>query len=131
MDKFARLVEDLEGQEGLSSELEAYRSDLVWMRDAEVGFEERVSGKGDKTVRWFVEAAEDEMERNAEEVDGRAGAASGAGGARGRPEGASKEVVIKLGRTHGEMIRFRGKDDEAYRKVMDCLFILMAEIEER
>ncbi|EPE31039.1 hypothetical protein GLAREA_04006 [Glarea lozoyensis ATCC 20868] len=80
---------------GMSAEMRKLRAEVVWLGSSEVRYRELFRERG-WFVRFFLEGGEGEGEL-------------------------TQENVVRLGKRHGEMVRFAGEEDEDWMRVRDVL----------
>jgi hypothetical protein len=103
----------------LNVEMRKMRKEGMWLRNGEEEFEKLEKRKAWRVI-WFREIAEGggKIPAGTEDED------RTEDGTRNelRKEDEERESrVIRLGKTHGAMVRFATRDDEDFRKVVRCL----------
>ncbi|KAM3072672.1 hypothetical protein ACMFMF_007007 [Clarireedia jacksonii] len=107
----------------LSEEMRELRREGLWLRKGAEEFEKLEKGKNWGVI-WFREIGEGGGKVQAG-MEGKGKIESGVEYGKvkevGKEEEERKDVVIRLNKTHGAMVRFASRQDEDFRKVVKCL----------
>jgi hypothetical protein len=97
----------------LSAEMRSMRKEGMWLREGEEEFE-RLEKRKLWTVIWFREIADGGGKVQDRMEDGTRDEIR-------KEEEERESLVIRLGKTHGAMVRFANREDQDFLKVVECL----------
>ncbi|PQE09591.1 and NB-ARC domain-containing protein [Rutstroemia sp. NJR-2017a WRK4] len=103
----------------LSPEMRSMRKEGMWLREGEEEFE-RLEKRKLWTVIWFREIADGggKVQMKIQDDDR---IEDGTRDEIRKEQEDSESRVIRLGKTHGAMVRFADREDEDFRNVVECL----------
>ncbi|PQE26743.1 and NB-ARC domain protein [Rutstroemia sp. NJR-2017a BVV2] len=103
----------------LSGEMRKMRKEGMFLREGEEEFE-KLEGRKAWRVLWFREIADGNGKEQARREDEDKMEYGTRDEIRKEQEGRESRL-IRLGKTHGAMVRFADREDEDFRKVVECL----------
>jgi hypothetical protein len=103
----------------LSAEMRSMRKEGMWLREGEGEFEKLEKRKPWRVI-WFREIADGggKVQTGSKDEDMME---VGTRDKISKEEEHRESRVIRLGKTHGAMVRFANREDEDFRKVVECL----------